>query len=94
MEKVFISYLVAMMRSGHAGRLYDQLSDRLGENAVFMDVDTIPPGEKFDTYIDENLRNCYMCIVVIGRRWSTERLQADSDFVRKEIVGASRAVSE
>lgn len=87
MGKVFISYR-RDDASGYAGRLYDHLAERLGENAVFMDVDTIPPGEKFDEYIDENLRDCYMCIVVIGRRWSIERLHADSDFVRKEIVGA------
>jgi hypothetical protein len=68
--------------------LYDHLAERLGENAVFMDVDTIPPGEKFDSYIDGNLRDCYMCIVVIGRRWSIERLHDDSDFVRREILGA------
>jgi len=87
MEKVFISYR-RDDASGHAGRLYDHLVERLGENAVFMDVDTIPPGEKFDDYIDENLRDCYMCIVVIGRLWSIERLHADNDFVRREIVGA------
>jgi hypothetical protein len=87
MERVFISYR-RDDASGHAGRLYDHLTERLGENSVFMDVDTIPPGEKFDSYIDENLRDCYMCIVVIGRQWSIERLHNDNDFVRKEIVGA------
>jgi TIR domain len=87
MEKVFISYR-RDDASGHAGRLYDHLAERLGENSVFMDVDTIPPGEKFDRYINENLRDCYMCIVVIGRRWSIERLHDDSDFVRREILGA------
>ena len=51
-----------------------------------MDVDTIPPGEEFDGYIDDILRDCYMCIVVIGQRWSTERLHADGDFVRREIA--------
>lgn len=87
MGKVFISYR-RDDAGGHAGRLYDHLVERLGENAVFMDVATIPAGERFDDYIDENLRDCYMCIVVIGRRWSIERLHADSDFVRREIVGA------
>ena len=87
MGRVFISYR-RDDASGHAGRLYDHLVERLGENAVFMDVDTIPPGEKFDIYIEENLRDCFMCIVVIGRLWSIERLHTESDFVRKEIVGA------
>jgi TIR domain len=87
MGKVFISYR-RDDASGHAGRLYDHLAEHFGENAVFMDIDTIPPGEKFDSYIDENLRDCYMCIVVIGRRWSIERLHDDGDFVRREIVSA------
>src|SRR5215831_10394247 len=87
MGKVFISYR-RDDASGHAGRLYDHLVERLGEDAVFMDIDTIPPGEKFDSYIDENLRDCDMCIVVIGPRWSIDRLQNDNDFVRREIVAA------
>ena len=80
MGKVFISYR-RDDASGHAGRLYDQLAERLGDNAVFT-------GENFDDYIHENLSDCYMCIVVIGRRWSIERLHADGDYVRREIVGA------
>jgi hypothetical protein len=87
MGKIFINYR-RDDAGGHAGRLYDHLAERLGENAVFMDVDTIPPGEKFDNYIDESLRDCHVCIVVIGRRWSIERLRAEGDFVRREIVGA------
>jgi len=53
-----------------------------------MDIDTIPPGEKFDQYIKESLTGCYLCIAVIGRRWSLERLRDESDFVRKEIAVA------
>jgi hypothetical protein len=74
--------------SGQAGRLYDHLVERFGENSVFMDIDTIPPGEQFDSYIDDVLCDCYMCIVVIGQRWSIERLHADGDFVRREIAAA------
>jgi TIR domain len=84
-NRIFISYR-RDDASGQAGRLYDQLVERFGENSVFMDVDTIPPGEEFDRYIDDILRDCYMCIVVIGQRWSIERLHADGDFVRREIA--------
>jgi hypothetical protein len=87
MGRVFISYR-REDASGHAGRLYDHLVEHLGGAAVFLDVDTIPPGEKFDSYIEENLRDCFMCIVVIGRLWSAERLHAEGDFVRREIIGA------
>jgi len=68
-NRIFISYR-RDDASGQAGRLYDHLVERFGENSVFMDIDTIPPGEEFDSYIDDALRDCYMCIVVIGQRWS------------------------
>ena len=86
-NRIFISYR-RDDASGQAGRLYDHLVERFGENSVFMDVDTIPPGEEFDGYIDDILRDCYMCIVVIGQRWSIERLHDDGDFVRREIAAA------
>lgn len=87
MSKVFICYR-RDDASGNAGRLYDHVGERLGESSVFMDVDTIPPGERFDEYIDDSLRNCDVCLVVIGRQWSTERLKDNDDFVRREILGA------
>src|SRR5690242_12125890 len=40
---IFVSY--RRQESSHlAGRLYDRLADRFGEEQVFMDVDTIGPG--------------------------------------------------
>ncbi len=43
MAKIFISYR-RDDSSGHAGRLYDRLSDHFGPDQVFMDLDTIKPG--------------------------------------------------
>jgi hypothetical protein len=83
--KIFISYRRDDV-AGQAGRLYDHLTRRFGEQSVFMDIDTIPPGEEFDSYIDDVLRTCYMCIVVIGQRWNIERLHADGDFIRREVA--------
>lgn len=84
-QRIFISYRRDDV-AGQAGRLYDHLVERFGENSVFMDIDTIPPGEDFDGYIDDILRTCNLCIVVIGRRWDTERLHTEGDFVRREIA--------
>jgi hypothetical protein len=43
---VFISYR-RQESSGLAGRLYDRLADRFGDDQVFMDVDTIALGVDF-----------------------------------------------
>ena len=40
MAKIFISYR-RDDSAGHAGRLYDRLSDHFGLDQVFMDIDTI-----------------------------------------------------
>jgi len=40
---VFLSY--RRKESSHARRLHDRLVERLGEDRVFMDVDSIRPGE-------------------------------------------------
>jgi hypothetical protein len=85
MAKVFISYR-RDDTTGHAGRMYDRLVERFGEEGVFLDVDTIPPGEDFATYIGHALHDCDICIVAIGPNWRIERLRNPDDFVRQEIL--------
>ncbi len=87
MTKIFISYR-RDDSIGHAGRLYDRLVDHLSENEVFMDVSSIPASEEFQSYIEQVLAECSVCIVVIGRNWSLERLHEKNDFVRREIHAA------
>jgi hypothetical protein len=86
-EYIFISYR-RDDSSGHAGRFYDHLTERRGKGAVFMDIDAIPSGEKFDDYINERLANCFLCIAIIGPRWNTDRLKSPDDYVRKELAAA------
>ncbi|MDM0053809.1 FHA domain-containing protein [Variovorax sp. J22R115] len=86
-KRIFICYR-RDDTSGQAGRLYDSLNEFLGQEIAFMDVDAIPAGVKFDAYIDECLRDCFVCIVAIGQRWSVERLRGENDLVRKEIFAA------
>ena len=45
MAKIFISYRRGDS-AGHTGRLYDRLADHFGQDQVFMDVDTIRPGQE------------------------------------------------
>ena len=44
--------------SGHTGRIYDRLAERLGEQRVFLDIDNIPPGVDFVDAIDRTLDEC------------------------------------
>ncbi|HJQ30682.1 MAG TPA: DUF4440 domain-containing protein [Pyrinomonadaceae bacterium] len=81
---------------GHAGRLYDRLSDHFGGDQIFMDIDQIEPGEDFVHVIEDGVGSCEILIAVIGRRWlvgadgATRRLDDPNDFVRLEIAAAFR----
>jgi class 3 adenylate cyclase/tetratricopeptide (TPR) repeat protein len=90
-NRVFLSYR-REDSAGHAGRLFDALVDAFGKDSVFMDIDTITPGQDFAKAIDSALLMCDDSLVVIGPRWLRlsergERLQLDGteDFVRLEI---------
>jgi hypothetical protein len=94
MAGIFISY----RREDSAdicGRVYDHLVARYGKAAVFKDVDSIPYGESFPDYIQTKLKECSVCLVVIGSRWldsatagGQRRLDDPNDFVRTEIEAA------
>jgi hypothetical protein len=91
---VFISYR-REDASGMAGRLYDRLAARFGEDQVFMDVDRIGLGVDFAEVISQAVSTCDVLIAVIGQRWLTavdednkRRLDDPDDFVRLEIEAA------
>lgn len=87
---IFISYR-REQTAAHAGRLYDRLCDNFGEQAVFMDVDSIGPGLDFARVLDEAVSSCAVMVVVIGPGWAEvadqrgRRLDDPSDYVRQEI---------
>jgi len=92
--RIFISYR-REDSEGHAGRLYDALSARFGDEQVFMDVDTIPLGADFTEAIAEAVGACDVLLAVIGRDWLSatasdgrRRLDDPHDFVRIEIKSA------
>lgn len=91
---VFVSYRRSNA-SGTAGRIYDALTTRFGEDAVFMDVDGIEPGADFEQVLDETLRDCRAVVVVVDPRWTDvvdadgrRRLDDPDDFVRLEVESA------
>src|SRR5262249_19799012 len=92
--KIFISY----RRDDSAdvtGRIYDRLVERYGKIRIFKDVDSIPFGVDFRTYLDEAVGDCTVLIAVIGDKWlyalnplGKRRLDDPGDFVRIEIASA------
>src|SRR5690242_11215994 len=78
-----------------AGRLYDRLADRFGEDQVFIDVDAIEPGVDFAEEISRAVAACQVLLAVIGPGWLTttdgqgrRRLDDPDDIVRLEIEAA------
>ena len=91
---VFISYRREDSR-GVAGRIYDRLSDRLGSENVFFDVDNIAPGLDFVEVLTARVGACDALVAVIGKDWvasadrtGRRRLDNAEDFVRVEIEAA------
>jgi formylglycine-generating enzyme required for sulfatase activity len=92
MAKIFISYR-RQDSAGVAGRIYDRLRAHFGDEAVFMDIDTIPFGEDFREQIGAAVSQCEVVLAVIGSRWSwntktRRRIDDPRDFVRIELEAA------
>ena len=94
MPGIFISY----RRSdaiAWAGRLHDSLEKHFPGVSIFMDIEAIPPGVKFASYIREAVGSCEVLLVLIGPNWLSavdsegdRRLENPEDFVALEIVAA------
>ncbi|MEA2008972.1 MAG: toll/interleukin-1 receptor domain-containing protein, partial [Chloroflexota bacterium] len=93
-KTIFISYR-RVDTAYAAGRLYDRLSARFGEENIFMDVEGLDPGVNFVETIEEAVASCNVLIALIGSQWLTvkaqqggRRLDNPEDFVRLEIAAA------
>ena len=92
--KVFLSY--RREESRHlAGRLADRISAEFAHVEVFMDVDTIAPGEDFSQAISQAVSACDLLLALIGPKWlqitdahGRRRLDDVHDWVRREIGAA------
>ena len=94
MPDIFISYR-RDDTSGYAGRLYDQISQHVGADHVFMDVADIGPGSDFVEVIEKQVGTCDALIALIGTNWLTvkddqnrPRIGNSGDFVSIEILAA------
>lgn len=88
-QKVFICYR-REETAPYAGRIYDAMVARFGEDNVFMDVD-MAPGVDFERRITEVVSGCVALLIVMGPRWAEaaedghRRLDNPADFVRLEV---------
>jgi hypothetical protein len=94
MAGIFISYR-RRDASGYAGRLYEALAKRFGNDHVFMDIDTLKIGRDFATALDAAVTTADVLIALIGPGWlnavdddGARRLESADDFVRQEIATA------
>jgi TIR domain len=93
MPTIVISYRRADS-SAIAGRMFDRLTARYGEQSVFMDIDHIPFGADFRTHMQEMLQRADVVIAVIGPNWlgvgadGATRMREPTDPIRVEIETA------
>jgi len=65
MSKIFISYR-REDTVGYAISLHDRFADRFGADQVFMDIDSIEPGEDFVEVINEKVGACEVLVVLMA----------------------------
>jgi hypothetical protein len=92
--KIFISYR-RDDSAGYSGRLFDHLAAHFGGRNVFMDIDTIEPGQDFRKVVHDAVGTCDVVLVIIGKHWlnvtddqGRRRLDDPRDWVRVEIATA------
>ena len=73
------------------GRLHDRLCAEFGDDRVFRDIDSIPPGTNFRDVILNTLNEVDVVVAVIGPNWGGRGAGNDqADFVYLELAEALR----
>src|SRR5262249_52318558 len=92
MSKISISY---RRRDSDAitGRIFDRLVAHYGPEAVFRDIDNIPPAVDFRKYIGHALDSTDVLLAIVGPQWlgkaeGRSRIEEATDLVRIEIEAA------
>jgi hypothetical protein len=95
MPKIFCCY--RRDDSTHqAGRIFDHLTARFGNDQLFRDVDSMPLGLDFRRVVSEQVAACQVLLAIIGDGWLNasepkgggRRLDDPGDLVRIEIESA------
>ena len=89
--KIFISYR-RTDSSAFAGRISDRLQNEFGEQAIFIDVDSIDAGDNYSQIIKDAVSACDVFLAIMGKGWATTadsagklRLHEPEDQVRQEV---------
>jgi hypothetical protein len=76
-------------------RIFDHLAQHFPRKSLFKDVDNIPPGVDFRTYIENAVKESAVMLAVIGPDWVSakdatgrRRLDNPTDFVNVELSSA------
>jgi len=79
----------------YARSLHLQLTQRIPDAPIFMDLDSIEPGLDFAEVIEDAVNSCAVLVALIGRQWTTltdeegeRRLDNPDDYVRFEVKTA------
>lgn len=77
---------------GDARGIRAALVSEFGKSSVFMDVDNLLAGQRFDKELEKALAQCDVLIVVMGPRWmellAQRAASGERDYVREEIAAA------
>src|SRR5579862_4597500 len=93
MANIIISYR-RLDSAAIAGRIRDRLAQYYGADAIFMDIDSIPPGIDFRQQIQEAVTKNDILLALIGLKWTgakkagTSRISDENDPIRIEIETA------
>ena len=90
-HKIFISYR-RDDGAAHARIIRDRLAAKFGEGRIFLDVDNLLAGQRFDQELEQVLADCDVVIAVIGPRWveliGAHNTNERPDYVRQELASA------
>jgi DNA-binding NarL/FixJ family response regulator len=87
--RIFLSYRRGPQNDHIAGRIYDQLRQRFGADAVFLDIESILPGDDFTVRLQDAVGTAQVLLALIGRDWARAGdLRDPRDFVRVEVETA------
>ncbi|MCP3961116.1 MAG: toll/interleukin-1 receptor domain-containing protein [bacterium] len=87
--RVFFCYRHSGADSDLRNELHGHLIEAFGPSAIFRDVDSLQPGERWTQRLADEIRQCHVFLAVIERDWHL-RFDED-DVVRREIACAVQA---
>jgi hypothetical protein len=75
-----------------AARVHDGLAASFGQSNLFIDIDKLRAGQRFEDEVAKALAACDVLIAIIGHRWmkllKAKSVSGERDYVREEIASA------